>query len=45
MKWFIINDEGAYKRMLKCTKVIELRNMEEHLYKDGSKCKNETSNV
>jgi hypothetical protein len=32
-KWFIINDEGAYKRMIECTKVVELRNIEEYLKK------------
>jgi hypothetical protein len=23
--WFVINDEVAYKRMLKCTKVVQLK--------------------
>jgi hypothetical protein len=27
-----INDEGAYNRIIKCTKVVELRNIEEYLY-------------
>jgi hypothetical protein len=26
MKWFVISDEGAYKGVIKYTKVVELRN-------------------
>jgi hypothetical protein len=33
--WVIVNDDGAYKRMIKCTKVVELRNVKEYLYEAG----------
>jgi hypothetical protein len=33
----IINDEVTNKRMIKCTKGVELRNIEEYLYK--ARCK------
>jgi hypothetical protein len=35
-----INDEGAYKRMIKCANVVELRNLEEYLNKARWKRKN-----
>jgi hypothetical protein len=43
--WFIINGEVAYKWMIKYTKVVEWRNIEEYLYGDGCKWKNKTSKI
>jgi hypothetical protein len=34
-KWFIINDEGAYKKSTEYIKGVESRNMEEYLHKPG----------
>jgi hypothetical protein len=40
-----INDEGACKRKLKCSKVVGLRTVGEYLHKAGCNLKNKTSKM
>jgi hypothetical protein len=34
IKWLVVNEEVAYKRIMNCTNVVELRNVRKYLYKD-----------
>jgi hypothetical protein len=44
-KWLIVNEEVAYKRVINCTNVVELRNIEKYMYKGRRKWENEISNI
>jgi hypothetical protein len=41
----MINDEVAYKRMIKCNKVVELRNVGEYLCEAGFKLNNKINKI
>jgi hypothetical protein len=43
-KLLIINDDVAYKRMIKCTNVVQLKNIF-HLFEALGKCKNKINKI
>jgi hypothetical protein len=44
-KWLTVNDEVAYKRIINCTNVGELRHIGKLLYKIRCKWENKISNI
>jgi hypothetical protein len=44
-KWFMVNEGIAYKKVINCTNIIELRNIGNYLYKIKCKWKNKIRNL
>jgi hypothetical protein len=45
IKWFVVNEELAYKKIINCTNAVELRNIGNYLYKTRRKWENKIRNL
>jgi hypothetical protein len=44
-KWLMLNECIAYKKIINCKNIIELRNIRVYLYKIKCKCENKIRNI